>query len=250
MFNLFKVVISNYTEKVLLEMFRSGNIVDVQGNEEDGSITFKAYVGERRADYMLMDETELQAMVEARLTRAVMMQYDIQYDAVVEATVKQQEEAVFERYEIIACIRFFEGDTFGKDFHSGCVDTEQAARLTEWVARGIFEDVEPAEILVEDDEGAKILVIVSEINPDYKELLMPGEVDTPDYAVNYPLEDLEELCKRRMMSLMNKYYPTYDNAVRDVHIMREPLEAGDEVYSIIFSVDQGILTNVVRNYEI
>ena len=229
MFNLFKVVISNYTEKVLLEMFRSGNIVDVQGNEEDGSITFKAYVGERRADYMLMDETELQAMVEARLTRAVMMQYDIQYDAVVEATVKQQEEAVFERYEIIACIRFFEGDTFGKDFHSGCVDTEQAARLTEWVARGIFEDVEPAEILVEDDEGAKILVIVSEINPDYKELLMPGEVDTPDYAVNYPLEDLEELCKRRMMSLMNKYYPTYDNAVRDVHILREPLEAGDEM---------------------
>lgn len=138
----------------------------------------------------------------------------------------------------------------GKEFHAGCVDAEQATRLTERVVLGIFEDVEPAEILEEDDEGAKILVIVSEINPDYKELLMPGEVDIPDYAVNYPLEDLEELCKRRMMSLMNKYYPTYDNAVRDVDIMREPLEAGDEVYSIVFSVTQGILTNVVRDYEI
>ena len=77
MFNLFKVAISNYAEKVLMEMFRSGNIVDVQGNEEDGSITFKADVDERRANYMLMDEEELQTMLEARLTRAVMMQYDM-----------------------------------------------------------------------------------------------------------------------------------------------------------------------------
>ena len=110
--------------------------------------------------------------------------------------------------------------------------------------------MEPAEIWVEDDESAKILVIVSEINPDYKELLMPGEVDTPDYAVNYPLEDLEGLCKRRMTSLMNRYYPTYENVVRDVHIMREPQEAGDEVYSVIFLVDQGILTNDVEKYEV
>ena len=240
MFNLFKVAISNYAEKVLMEMFRSGNIVDVQGNEEDGSITFKADVDERRANYMLMDEEELQTMLEARLTRAVMMQYDMQYDVVVEVTVEQQEEEVFECYEIIACIHFFESGTFGKKFHSGCVDTEWTARLTERVVRGIFEDVEPAEILV----------IVSEINPDYKELLMPGEVDTPDYAVNYPLEDLEELCKRRMRSLMNRYYPTYENVVGDVHIMREPQEAGDEVYSVIFSVDQGILTNDVENYEV
>lgn len=246
MFNLFKVAISNYAEKVLMEMFRSGNIVDVQGNEEDGSITFKADVDERRANYMLMDEEELQTMLEARLTRAVMMQYDV----VVEVTVEQQEEEVFECYEIIACIHFFESGTFGKKFHSGCVDTEWTARLTERVVRGIFEDVEPAEIWVEDDESVKILVIVSEINPDYKELLMPGEVDTPDYAVNYPLEDLEELCKRRMRSLMNRYYPTYENVVGDVHIMREPQEAGDEVYSVIFSVDQGILTNDVENYEV
>ena len=250
MFNLFKVAISNYAEKVLMEMFRSGNIVDVQGNEEDGSITFKADVDERRANYMLMDEEELQTMLEARLTRAVMMQYDMQYDVVVEVTVEQQEEEVFECYEIIACIHFFESGTFGKKFHSGCVDTEWTARLTERVVRGIFEDVEPAEIWVEDDESVKILVIVSEINPDYKELLMPGEVDTPDYAVNYPLEDLEELCKRRMRSLMNRYYPTYENVVGDVHIMREPQEAGDEVYSVIFSVDQRILTNDVENYEV
>lgn len=73
MLNFYKIVISNYVEKVLMEMFRTGNIVDVQGNETDGSITFKAEVVERRADYMLMNETELQAMVEARLTRAVMM---------------------------------------------------------------------------------------------------------------------------------------------------------------------------------
>ena len=29
MFNLYKVTISNYVEKVLMEMFRGGNIVDV-----------------------------------------------------------------------------------------------------------------------------------------------------------------------------------------------------------------------------
>lgn len=143
-----------------------------------------------------------------------------------------------EFYEVIARIQFHECDGYETRFLTDYADKEKVAELVEQCARDIFADVESAEISVADGE---IQVTVAELLLEYKEILLPGEVEVPDWMVNYPLEVVENVFKWKLDSLLNKYFPAYCHDV-DVIITRDFRYPCDETYDICVMVDQEIMT--------
>ena len=64
--NTMKAMVTYYDAEVLAKMFRTGSIVGASIDEETGCLEFKIMVGERRSEYLLLDEKEMKIMLEAR----------------------------------------------------------------------------------------------------------------------------------------------------------------------------------------
>ena len=229
-----KAMVTYYDAEVLAKMFRTGSIVGASIDEETGCLEFKIMVGERRSEYLLMDEKEMKIMLEAMLERTALKNCKGQFIPVAEVEVEKLNDMSMESYEVVARIQFHECDGYEKRFLMGCDDKEKVAELVDQCAQDMFADAESAEISVTDGE---IQVTVAELLLEYKEILLPGEVEVPDWMGNYPLEGGENIFKWKLDSLLNKYFPAYCHDV-DVIITRDFRYPCDETYDIRVMVDQ------------
>ena len=67
-----KAMVTYYDAEVLAKMFRTGSIVGANIDEETGCLEFKIMVGERRSEYLLIDENVINILLEAMLERTAL----------------------------------------------------------------------------------------------------------------------------------------------------------------------------------
>lgn len=111
-----KAMVTYYDAEVLAKMFRTGSIVGASIDEETGCLEFKIMVGERRSEYLLLDEKEMKIMLEAMLERAALKNCKGQFIPVAEVEVEKLNDMSMEFYEVVARIQFHECDGYEKRF--------------------------------------------------------------------------------------------------------------------------------------
>ena len=103
--NTMKAMVTYYDAEVLAKMFRTGSIVGASIDEETGCLEFKIMVGERRSEYLLLDEKEMKIMLEAMLERAALKNCKGQFIPVAEVEVEKLNDMSMEFYEVVARIQ-------------------------------------------------------------------------------------------------------------------------------------------------
>lgn len=241
--SLHKETILHYEVDVLHEIFRTGKIIEskIEESKKMFAHEFTAKMGECNAECILMNEKELAMMVSDRLEREALgfCKGVFCFTPVAEVEVKKLDNEPMECYEVYARMRFLDSNRYEKKHREICMDEEKIAEMIEQCAQDIFVDVETPEVFEMDE----FQVTVSELSLDYKEILVPGEVQVPDEMVNYPLEIVEHIFKWKLKSLLNKAYPAAINII-EVVIMRDFSYSYSETYEINVWVTQEIMTTV------